>query len=49
MQPPALTVWHTFFMSVGRKNGSAQKRWNHKSQWVSIPRYPSQTVAKMVA
>jgi hypothetical protein len=34
---------------VGRENAFAHKRWSHKSQWGSIPRYPSQTVVKMAA
>jgi hypothetical protein len=31
VQQPTLTVWWTFFTSEGRENGSARKRWSHRS------------------
>jgi hypothetical protein len=49
VQSPVRTEWHTFFTSLGRENSSARKRWSHRSQWGSIPKYPSQTAVKMVA
>jgi hypothetical protein len=37
----------TFLTSVDRENGSTWKIWTWRSQWGSIPRYPSQTATKI--
>jgi hypothetical protein len=34
---------------VGEAKSSTEKRWVHKSQWGSIPKYPSHTATKMAA
>jgi hypothetical protein len=49
MQPPARTAMRTFLFPVGEAKSSAEKRWVHRSQWGAIPKYPSQTAAKMAA
>jgi hypothetical protein len=37
------------FFPRRRGKNSAEKRWVHRSQWGAIPKYPSQTAAKMAA
>jgi hypothetical protein len=49
MQPPARIAMRTLLSPVGEAKGSTEKRWVHRSQWGAIPKYPSQTTAKMAA
>jgi hypothetical protein len=49
MQPLACTTMRTLLSPVDEEKSSAEKRWVHMSQWGAIPKYPSQTAAKMAA
>ena len=49
MQPPALNAFRAPFALADLVVKTAQNKWSHSSQWGAIPRYPSQTAAKMAA